>query len=83
LGFGAIWGSCCLSISWPASFAGRNITVLELFPLVVAAHVWGHLWLRLQIEYHCDNSAVVAILSSGSSRDPFAMLLLRRLTLVA
>jgi hypothetical protein len=47
------------------------------------AYVWGHLWLRLQIEFHCDNSAVVGILTSGSSRDPFAMLLLRRLTMVA
>jgi hypothetical protein len=49
LGCGAIWGSYWFSFAWPESFAGHNITVLELFPLVVAAHVWGHLWLRLQI----------------------------------
>ena len=83
LGCGAIWGSYWFSFAWPESFAGHNITVLELFPLVVAAHVWGHLWLRLQIEFHCDNSTVVAILNLGSSRDPFLMHLLRCLTMVA
>ena len=38
---------------------------------------------RLQVEFHCDNHAVVAIINSGSSRDPLSMHLMRRLVLVA
>jgi hypothetical protein len=57
--------------------------VLELFPIVAAAHVWGRHWLHFQIEFRSDNSAVVAILNSGTSRDPLAMHLIRRLSLVA
>ena len=43
----------------------------------------GDQWRRFQIEFQSDNSAVVAILNSATSPDPFAMHLIRRLTLVA
>ena len=52
------------------------------FP-IVAAHVWGAWWQRWQVEFLCDNSAVVAIVNSASSRDKFCMHLLRRLVFVA
>ena len=83
LGFGAIWRNAWLAASWPASVPAANITALELFPIVVAAHVWGCQWARLQVEFLCDNHAVVAIINSGSSRDPLSMHLIRRLVLVA
>ena len=82
-GFGAIWRNAWLAGSWPASVPASNITALELFPIVVAAHVWGCQWARLQVEFLCDNHAVVAIINSGSSRDPLSMHLMRRLVLVA
>ena len=83
LGFGAIWRNAWLAGSWPVSVLAANITALELFPIVVVAHVWGCQWARLQVEFLCDNHAVVAIINSGSSRDPLSMHLMRRLVLVA
>lgn len=83
VGFGAIWRNAWFSKLWPVSVPSSNITALELFPIVVAAHVWGYHWHRLQVEFLCDNDAVVAVINSGSSRDRFTMHLLRRLVLVA
>ena len=68
---------------WPSAWSSTSITLLELFPLIVAAHVWGHRWQRLQVQFRCDNAAVVAILNSGSFLDQPIMHLVRRLTLVA
>jgi hypothetical protein len=67
-GFGAICGNSWFYGSWPLDFGSASITVLELLPIVVAAHLWGIQWVRLQVEFLCDNEAVVAILKSGSSR---------------
>ena len=39
------------------------------FRLFVAAYVWGYRWQRLQVEFPCDNHAVVVIIID-SSRDP-------------
>jgi hypothetical protein len=83
VGFGAIWSNAWFSGIWPAAVPSTNITALELFPIVVAAHVWGCQWQRLQVEFLSDNVAVVAVINSGTSRDPLSMHLLRRLVLVA
>ena len=56
---------------------------MERFPIVVAAHVWGCHWPCLQVEFPCDNRAVVAIINSGSLRGPLSLHLMRRLGLVA
>ena len=81
IGFGAVWRNAWFAGSWPSSAPSTNITALELFPIVVAAHLWGNQWQRLKVEFLCDNQAVVAILNSGSSRDKLSMHLMRRLIL--
>ena len=83
IGFGAIWRNAWFSGTWPAAVPSTNITALELFPIVVAAIVWGCHWQRLQVEFLSDNNAVVAVINSGSSRDSLSMQLMRRLVLVA
>ena len=59
-----------------------SIAYKELFPLVVAAHLWGHLWVSKRVEFCSDNMAVVSGLRSGTSRDP-NMVLLCHLSLIA
>ena len=49
----------------------------------MAAHVWGMHWQRLQVQFLCDNEAVVAVINSGLSKNPVTVHLLRRLVLVA
>ena len=55
----------------------------ELFPIVVAAHLWGSQWSMRRVEFLCDDESVVAVLSSGTSRDANLMDLLRYLALLA
>ena len=49
-------------------------------PIAVAAAIWGPEWSTRNIEVKCDNAAIVAVLNSGSSRDPELMHLLRCLS---
>ena len=62
---------------WPGEWDTVHITVKELLPIVVAVAVWGHRWQGRTVRCLCDNAAVIAIIRSGSSKDPSAMHLLR------
>ena len=80
------WGCGALTDSgewfqfrWPAEWEGVHITSKELLPIVAACAVWGHLWQGFTVRCLCDNAAVVAIVRSGSSRDPCVMHLMRYL----
>ena len=55
----------------------------KLFPVVVAAYLWDPLWVSRQVEFLCDNKAVMVVLKLGTSRDPNLMVLLRYLSLLA
>ena len=54
----------------------------ELFPVVVAVALWGLQWSSKQVEFFSDNTAVVEVLRSGTSRDPNLMALLRHISLL-
>ena len=51
----------------------KNLTIvhLEMVNILVAIRVFGHLWHRKQILIKCDNQAVVQVLASGKTKDPF------------
>ena len=55
------------------------ITIKELLPIVMAGVLWGKQWEGHHVLAHCDNAAVVAIINSGTSRQPLAMQLIRTL----
>jgi len=50
---------------------------------VVAAYIWGPHWALWHIKVLCDKESAVAVLSSGTSRDPVLTFLLRYLALLA
>ena len=56
-----------------------TVTWKELFTIVVAVHIWGSLWQRQKILFHCDNQAVVSIWESGSTWAKETMALVRLL----
>lgn len=72
---GAINGQEWFQLKWAGqgSCSEQNITVKELLPIVIVAAVWGADWSGKTVEANCDNAAVVAIVNSGSSREPEAM----------
>jgi len=51
----------------------------ELFPIVIATHIWGHQWFWRNILFRSDNQAVVHILTTKTSKVQFIMQLLRKL----
>ena len=56
-----------------------NIATKELFPIVLAAALWGRKWQGKQVLFRTDNKAVVAALASYSACDPPLVHLLRSL----
>ena len=69
--------------SWLPAQQPLCIAYKELFPIFLACHVWGASWARKRIEFHCDNTAVVSVIMSGTSKDEKLMHLLRALYLVS
>ena len=57
----------------------QSIAYKELFPIVLTAHVWGHLWVKKHILFRSDKETVVHILNTRTSRVPCLMWLLRSL----
>ena len=51
----------------------------ELYPIVVAAATWGHLWSRRRITFMCDNEAITHAIATGTSKFSSIMCLLRML----
>ncbi|XP_033724564.1 uncharacterized protein LOC117314606 [Pecten maximus] len=89
-GFGGIFQQEWFAEPWPTSLRESvsqvdelSIAFKELYPIVVAALLWGHKWVGQRIVFMCDNSATVAILQKGRSKSAHIMPLMRRLTLCA
>lgn len=58
-----------------------SMAFLELYPIVVAAVLWGTQWPGKKILFYCDNITTVQIIKNGRSKEPFIMKLMRRLTM--
>ena len=88
IGYGGFFQGAWFCGSWSQSFLCNlsekiSIAFQELYPIVVAAILWGKQWERKRIIFHCDNQATVHILNKGNSKSRDIMKLMRRLTLVA
>ncbi|CAF1618610.1 unnamed protein product [Rotaria magnacalcarata] len=87
-GYGGIFGSKWFSGNWDDDFIRlahhkRNITLLELMPIVISAVLWGANWSRRRIIFYCDNQALVYILNKRRSANSIIMMFIRRLTLLS
>ena len=83
LGFGAFFKGEWFSGTWVPCQFEQSIAYKELFPAVIAAHVWGIQWFRQHIIFWSDNKAVVNMLNSRTSKVPCLMFLLRKLLFAA
>ncbi|XP_068691526.1 uncharacterized protein [Montipora foliosa] len=78
-GYGAYMKCQWFAVSWAPSQELHSIAYKELFPIVLAAHVWGHLWVKKHILFRSETDAVVHVLNTRTSRVPCLMQLLRGL----
>ena len=85
IGFGCYYKGHWCHGTWPAvwqtSGITADITVLELFPILVAISIWGRELRNKKIVFHCDNQAVVHIVNTMSSKSENVMKLVRATTL--
>ena len=81
IGFGAVFGYHWLQDLWPEMWKTFNIAFLELFPIVIAIHVWGSLMADKRIIFFSDNAAVVHVINKQTSKHQDIMVLLRDLVL--
>ena len=72
-GCGAFSGSRWFQLEWPESVLSHHITIKKMIPVIVAAAVWGRDWKQSHVRVRSDNSAVVAIINGGYSRDAEVM----------
>jgi len=55
IGFGAVFGRHWFYGSWPGHWKTYNIALLELFPIVIAVHIWGSLMSNQRVMFFSDN----------------------------
>ena len=86
LGFGAYFAGKWAYAPWPQSWVEQSIiddiTVLEMFPLLVSLHIWGEDLRNKKIVFRCDNLASVHIMNSMTSKNDRIMTVLRAITLL-
>ena len=68
-GLGAMCGQEIFAIALPKGYQNYNIVHLEMVNILVAVRTWAHQWQGRKVIIHCDNQAVVSVLSSGHTRD--------------
>ena len=67
-GMGAIWHN--------------RVVHLEMMNIIVALRLWGRLWQHSQVKIFCDNEAVVQVVASSRTKDPFLGACIRNLWLI-
>jgi hypothetical protein len=88
IGYGGYWQGQWFQGHWPDHLnleKGSDVSIayMELYPIMVAALLWGEQWCRKKIVFLCDNQATVAIVKKGRSKSSLIMQLMRRLVLCA
>jgi len=87
VGYGGYFQGEWFAGKWtPSLLAGLvdvSMAFMELYPIVVAALLWGNQWARKRIMFCCDNEATVYIINKGRSPCTTIMRLMRRLVIVA
>ena len=68
-GLGARWGNRVYALRLPDSLANMTIVHYEMFNILVAIGTWGTGWSGKTVLIHCDNEAVVTVLTTGRTKD--------------
>jgi hypothetical protein len=85
IGFGGYFQGHWFCDKWPHELPKEedkdtSMAFRELYPIVIAALLWGHQWSTKRILFHCDNETTVKIIHKGRSKALSIMKLMRQLT---
>ena len=85
LGCGAFFNGQWVFFPWPVHWHGcpimRDITLLELIPVVLAISTWGSQFSNKKLIMHVDNEAFVSVINKQTSKSKNVMTLVRTLVL--
>ena len=76
-GCGASWNQQWFQVQWSEAATPLPISVKEMLPIIMAAATWGAQWHGQLVACYCDNQAVVATLTTRSSKEERLAHLLR------
>ena len=63
-GIGARWGNRVYASKLPTTYANMTIVHYEMLNIMVAIRTWGSGWSGKTVLIHCDNEAVVTVLTT-------------------
>ena len=68
-GFGGVLGRSWFLGERPDIWKMQNIALLELYPIVVPMHIWGHVLTNKRVLLHTDNQAPMPIINKRTCKD--------------
>ena len=80
-GYAGIFQNSYFYGSFPVWWQLQNITLLELYPIVLAVEIWVESFRNRKVLFHTDNKALVSVINKQTSREHLVMILIRRLVL--
>ena len=81
LGYGAVFGLHWFFGKWPNSWLGKNIMILEMFPIVISISLRASQLANKCILFHTDNQGLVEVIHKKTTKDKNLLVLLRELVL--
>lgn len=81
-GFGAVFGTHWCYGEWPKEWLGKNIAILEFYPIILSLFLWGDHIRDRCITFFTDNEALVHVINKTTCRDTSLMIFVRKLVLV-
>ena len=68
-GLGARWGNRVYAVKLPTEHTNMTIVHYEMLNVMVVLTTCGTLWSGKTVLIHCDNEAVVTLLTTGKTQD--------------
>ena len=70
-GMGGCWKNLIYHLPIPLGYKSMGIVHLEMINILVATKLFKNAWSGYKILVQCDNEAVVSVLQTGRTQDPF------------
>ena len=82
-GLGGVWGHRVYSTPiYPISDFELKIVHLEMFNILLSLRTWGDFWQHSTVSLFCDNLAVVQVVETSKTKDPFLAACIRNIWLI-
>ena len=82
-GLGGVWGNRVYSTPiYPFPTFEMGIVHWEMFNVLLALRVWGDHWKHSLVRFYCDNLAVVQVVQTSKTKDPFLAACIRNIWMI-